>query len=94
VGLKKVSDKMTGSLNKITAEVSKFPKEAYKYWVSKTPKATGNARRKTKLQGTTIKADYNYAAPLDRGHSNQAPRGMSKPTEDFVKKLADKKIRK
>jgi hypothetical protein len=44
------------------------------------------------LQGSKIKANYNYAVPLDEGWSRQAPRGMSKPTEEFIKRRISRQI--
>jgi hypothetical protein len=46
------------------------------------------------LKGATINAAYPYAVPLDEGLSKQAPRGMSKPTEQYLERILDKKIRK
>jgi hypothetical protein len=94
MGFKKVSDKITPSMGRISRDIKTFPKEAYDFWVKITPIDTGNAKSKTRLVGNTIRADYNYAAVLDRGYSKQAPQGMSKPTDQFIKKLAKLKIRK
>jgi|TARA_B110000977_G_scaffold28951_1_gene37418 hypothetical protein len=66
------------------------PKEAYDVFKEATPVRSGNARRKTRLQGTTIKADYPYAQRLDDGWSRQAPQGMVDPTIKFIKsKIAE-----
>lgn len=73
-------------LKKTMQEVAKVPNDAYKHFVAITPIDTGNARRSTSLQGSTINANYPYAKPLDNGHSKQAPRGMVKPTEEFIKR--------
>lgn len=91
---KLVKNRITPSANKITTKVKVLPAEAYKYWKSITPKRSGNARRRTKLQGSKIKANYNYAVPLDNGYSRQAPDGMSKPTERFIKQQLKKIMRK
>lgn len=85
---------MSPSLGRITAKIDKLPKEAYDYWKSVTPIKTGNARRRTRLQGSKIKANYNYAVPLDQGRSRQAPEGMSKPTERFLIRQLRKIMRK
>lgn len=77
--------RMRASLTGVAKRMSNLPKDAYEYWKSITPIRTGNARRRTRLQGTTIKANYNYAVPLDKGHSKQAPRGMSEPTDKYIK---------
>lgn len=91
---KVVKNKMTPSLGKITVKLNAIPEEAYEFWKSITPIRSGNARRRTRLQGTKIKANYNYAVPLDDGLSRQAPQGMSKPTEKFIKQQSKKAVRK
>lgn len=55
-----------------------------------TPKLSGNARRNTKLSGDRILAQYAYAQRLDKGYSSQAPDGMTKPTDEYVKEYIDK----
>lgn len=86
---------MTSSLKRIQKKLDNLPKEAYKEFVKNTPIKTGNAKRRTKLKGKTIEADYQYAQVLDKGRhmtsrgmrgSEQAPIGMTKPTEQFIKK--------
>lgn len=60
---------------------------AYKFFVNTTPEDTGNAKRKTKKEGSdTIFANYPYALRLDRGWSRQAPDGMSKPMFEEIRK--------
>lgn len=66
-------------------ELQKFPKEAEKEFISLTPIDTGNARSHTHLTGDTIKANYPYAQRLDEGWSKQAPNGMTKPFEAWMK---------
>lgn len=92
--IKVVKNRISPSAGRISAKVKALPKEAYDYWRSITPIRSGNARRRTRLQGTKIKANYNYAVPLDNGHSSQAPQGMSKPTERFIKQRLRKIMRK
>lgn len=82
----KTQNKITPSVNKIVARFDDLPKDAYNHWRSITPVRSGNAKRRTRLQGRKIKANYNYAVPLDQGHSSQAPQGMSKPTLEYIKK--------
>lgn len=72
-------------INRMKDRLSGIPKEAYDYFKGITPIRTGNARRKTYLQGQTIKADYPYAQRLDKGWSKQAPEGMSQPTIRFIR---------
>jgi hypothetical protein len=86
---------MSASLKRIQRKLDKLPKEAYDVFKKSTPVKTGNARRNTKLKGDTIEANYQYAQVLDKGRhmttrgmrgSEQAPQGMTKPTEEFIKK--------
>jgi len=81
-------------LKTISTQLSNVPTEAYQYFKKITPIDTGNARSNTSLQGRTIQAKYDYAEVLDKGRrmtasgmrgSKQAPRGMSKPTEQFIR---------
>lgn len=86
---------ITNSLKRIQRKLDKLPAEAHKEFVKNTPIKTGNARRRTKLKGNEIQARYPYAEVLDKGRhmtsrgmrgSEQAPQGMSKPTEEFIQK--------
>lgn len=88
-------DLITPSIKKIQRKLKNLPKEAFNVFVDQTPVRTGNAKNKTRLRGDTIEADYNYAKVLDKGRhmtnrgmrgSNQAPRGMTKPTQEFIKR--------
>lgn len=69
-------------------------KESGKFFQSKTPIRSGNARRSTTTKDTTITADYGYAARLDDGWSSQAPSGMSKDTLKDIDQRVDKLVRK
>lgn len=71
------------------------PKEAYQEFKKITPIKTGNAKRNTRLKGNSIEANYQYAQVLDKGRhmtnrgmrgSEQAPQGMTKPTQEFINK--------
>lgn len=93
---------MSSSLKRIQKKLNNVPKEAYKEFVKNTPIKTGNAKRNTKLKGKTIEANYAYAQVLDKGRhmtnrgmrgSEQAPEGMTKPTEEFIKKRIGQIIR-
>lgn len=88
-------NKMSASLKRIQKKLDMVPKEAYQEFKKITPIKTGNAKRNTRLKGNTIEANYQYAQVLDKGRhmtnrgmrgSEQAPQGMSKPTEQFVNK--------
>jgi hypothetical protein len=80
-GVQQVSSK----LKKIQTKLDKLPDEAHKVFVANTPIRSGNARRNTKLQKDTIKANYPYAKRLDEGYSKQAPEGMVQPTVEFIR---------
>lgn len=88
--VKKVKDDITPDLKRIKAELQALPKDVYNFFVNTTPIDTGNARRKTKLNGKVIEADYEYASVLDKGYSKQAPKGMVEPTTQYL----DRQIRK
>lgn len=86
---------MAASIKRIQRKLDKLPQEAYDVFKKTTPIKTGNARRNTKLKGKTIEANYQYAQVLDKGRhmtrrgmrgSEQAPEGMTKPTEQYIKK--------
>lgn len=79
-------DNITSSIKRVIAKLKLVPQDAFKEFVKDTPIRSGNARRNTKLNGSTIEANYAYAKRLDEGWSNQSPDGMTKPTEAFVQK--------
>jgi hypothetical protein len=81
-----VVNNITPSATRIQNALAKLPQEAYKVFKDNTPIKTGNARRKTRLSGDTIRADYPYAEKLNEGYSKQAPQGMVTPTEKFLRK--------
>lgn len=70
-----------------------LPEQAYKEFVKNTPKDTGNARNKTKLQKNTIVADYPYSQRLDDGYSKQSPKGMVEPTEQWIQQEVDRRLK-
>lgn len=82
----KIAITSDGQLESIRRELQQLPKETYDYFRSITPIRSGNARRRTRLQGNTIQADYAYAQALDQGHSKQAPQGMVTPTERWLQR--------
>lgn len=80
-----VKDNMSSALKSMRKELYLYPKDAQGKYISLTPVQTGNARRNTKLENNnTIHANYPYATRLDKGWSNQAPQGMTKPFEAWV----------
>lgn len=92
--IKLSKDAVTPSLNRIERFLDSVPAKAHKFFVEQTPKDSGRARRSTKLQGDTIRAAYPYATELDKGRSRQAPKGMTKPTTDYVNKLIRQGVKK
>jgi hypothetical protein len=95
MAIRKISDSMSPSLRRIQSELAKLPAEAFNVFVKTTPKRTGNARRRTRLQSNrTIVANYAYADRLDQGASRQAPQGMSKPTKKYIQQRLNKIMRK
>lgn len=92
--VKLVKNLVTPSLRRINSALDKLPAEAYRVFKDETPIKTGNARRRTRLQGEDIKANYPYATELDAGKSRQAPEGMSKPTEEYITKRVRDIMRK
>ena len=90
----KTKDSLTQSLKKLDKNLIDIPEKAYKFWVDTTPKASGNARKKTKLNRDTIHANYQYAQRLDDGWSQKAPNGMSQPLARYLNQLLKRFMRK
>lgn len=90
MSVKKTKDAITPDIARIRNELKALPKDVYNFWVGITPIDSGNARRKTKLAGNVIHANYAYANKLNEGYSKQAPKGMSEPTTVYL----DKQIKK
>lgn len=84
--VKKTKDTVTPDIARIKRDLAALPRDVYNYWVGITPIDTGNARKKTKLTGNVIHANYAYANRLDEGYSKQAPKGMSEPTTEYLNK--------
>jgi hypothetical protein len=78
------TDNISKELKSIQRQLRQLPSDAHDKFVDLTPVRSGNARRRTRLQGTTIVADYPYAERLDNGYSNQAPKGMTLPWERWL----------
>jgi hypothetical protein len=86
---------LEAKIAKLEKDLDNLPKETYQEFKKNTPIKSGNAKRNTKLKGSTISADYPYAGVLDKGRhmtnrgmrgSDQAPEGMTKPTLKFLTK--------
>lgn len=85
---------VTLSITRIQRDLGVLPQQAFDFWVKTTPIRSGNARRRTRLRGNVIDANYPYAVPLDQGSSSQAPQGMTGPTEKFIQQQLRRTIRK
>lgn len=83
----KTRNNIVPKTKRIEKGLRRVPDRAYKFFVSVTPIKTGNARRRTRLQQTSIVADYPYAKRLNQGWSRQAPDGMIKPTVEYIKRI-------
>ena len=77
-------DKLFKKLEVLPEEVMQ---SAHEFFVAKTPKREGNARRNTTYKKLKIDARYPYAGRLDEGWSKQAPRGMTEPTLNELDKF-------
>lgn len=88
-----MSDQIVKRLTELQKLLSdeELAKEGFKFFKSKTPVLTGNARRKTTLNKDTIEANYPYARRLDDGYSKKAKDGMTQPTIDHLKDWISKK---
>lgn len=84
-----IDDKITPDTKARQKQLAKVPGDAYVFFKAHTPIRTGNARAHTYLKKDTIVGAYPYAQRLDDGYSRQAPDGMSKPTEAYIKKRLD-----
>lgn len=86
IGTNKIDPNLKSKVKLLAA----VPGQAYTFFKAHTPIRTGNARSHTFLKKDIITAAYPYAQRLDHGYSPQAPDGMSKPTEAYIKKSVDK----
>jgi len=90
----KVTSDVRHQMDAYSQVAKNVAKRGYEYFKSITPVQTGNARRNTKLNDTTIEANYNYADRLDQGYSKQAPKGMTEPTINKMDKYLDEEVKK
>lgn len=66
---------------------------ALQEFIKNTPIRSGNARRNTRVDNTTIVANYPYSQKLDEGYSKQAPNGMTEPTEKWIQQEVDRRLK-
>lgn len=84
--LVRTSNNIDKRFKQIQRFVQILPSNAHKFFRKTTPIDTGNARNKTKLENTTISANYNYANRLNEGYSRQARKGMTQPTIAYIRR--------
>lgn len=89
-----IDDKITPDTKAKKKQLARVPNDAYTFFKAHTPIRSGNARSRTILKKDTIVGAYPYAQRLDNGWSRQAPDGMSRPTEAYIKKRLDAILRK
>ena len=94
MAVKITKNKIKPSLGRIEKKFTTVPKRAFAFWRKITPKRTGNAKRRTRLNKNVIEARYPYAQRLDEGWSRQAPQGMYKPTLEYIRKITKRMVRK
>lgn len=80
-------------MKRLEDALESLPQDAHKEFVKNTPVRTGNARRNTRLVDNKIVADYAYSGRLDEGSSNQSPDGMTQPTEEWIRKEVDRRLK-
>jgi hypothetical protein len=80
-------------MKRLESAFDSLPRDAYEEFKKSTPVRSGNARRNTKLNDNKIVADYAYSQRLDEGYSRQSPLGMTKPTEDWIRKEVDRRLK-
>ena len=92
--VKQVKNSIGPSIRRKRRALERVPRQAYDFFKKTTPIDKGNARKNTKFTSSaglsTIDADYPYAVPLNKGHSKQAPKGMTEPTIKYIKSLINK----
>tara|TARA_R100001230_G_C5616297_1_gene126698 strand:- start:35 stop:325 length:291 start_codon:yes stop_codon:yes gene_type:complete len=82
----RVNTKVKDSLfKKVTAMIKRMQDDLHKEVVSATPVDTGRAKRGWRRNSEGTRNDVPYIGRLDKGHSKQAPDGMSRPALNRVK---------
>jgi hypothetical protein len=90
----KIQSNVAQELAKAAAVPHAIMQQTYDYFVSQTPKDSGNARASTRLIKNTIEANYAYASELDAGSSKQSPKGMTTPALKKMQSLLDIEVKK
>lgn len=83
--------KQMGRLEKAFDTIPEFALDNFK---KHTPYHSGNARRNTVLQGSSVVADYPYSQRLEDNWSPQTQgQGMVAPTEKDIQKEVDRRLK-
>ena len=80
-------------MKRLEKALDSLPADAHQEFLKNTPVQSGNARRSTRLQDNKIVADYAYSQRLDEGYSKQSPKGMTEPTEEWIRKEVDRRLK-
>ena len=85
----RIDDKINPGIDRLRRRLEQYPTDAVDQYRRLTPRRSGNARRKTRLNGPNrIELEYAYGEVLDAGRrrqggrmrgSTQAPQGMTRP---------------
>lgn len=84
-------EKQMDRARKAVADLPEFAEDTMK---ANTPYRTGNARRNTRLQGSSVVAGYPYAQQLEDNSSPQTQgQGILGPTEKAIQKEVDRRLK-
>lgn len=94
MGLRRLTNNIGPSLNKKSKLLAPLPRRGYEEFKKITPIRTGNAKSNTNFKniptGGRVSGDYPYANRLNQGYSKQAPKGMTGPTIEYLRKEVKK----
>lgn len=84
-------EKQMDRARKAVMDLPEFAEDTMKAY---TPYRTGRARRSTRLQGSSVVADYPYAQQLEDNSSPQTQgQGILGPTEKAIQKEVDRRLK-
>ena len=91
--LVQLSNGIERNMRELKSEIQALPEQALEKFKEFTPKQSGNARRRTRRNGSAIVADYPYANKLNEGSSSQSPDGMTKPFVEWLRQTVTKIVK-
>jgi hypothetical protein len=91
--VRQIRSEISPRLRQIDKQLQPIVKMAGRFFQDVTPRRTGNARRNTIVNNQSIEANYAYANRLNEGHSKQAPKGMTDPTINYLRRTVKKILR-